>query len=165
VDDDSKSCPRCAEAVRAQAKVCRHCGHDFSTDESPSSAKKKSGFFKVAGWGCLGFIVLIIVLAAIGSNAPRTSSPMASEEPSSSVSQSSSSLSLKKITAEEYAQLHDGMSYSEAVSVIGDPGEEVSRTNMAGYVTVMYSWKNYDGSNANAMFQNDRLVSKAEFGL
>jgi hypothetical protein len=165
VDDDTKTCPRCAEAVRTQAKVCRYCGYDFSTPEAAAPGKKKSGFFKVAGWGCLGLIVLIVVLAAIGSNAPRTNSPTAAEEPSSTASQTSGSFSLKKITAEEYAQLHDGMSYSEAASIIGDPGEEVSRSNVAGYVTVAYSWKNYDGSNANVIFQNDRLVSKAEFGL
>ena len=72
---------------------------------------------------------------------------------------------MKRITAEEYARLYDGMSYSQAVAVIGEPGEETSRTDMAGYVTVAYSWKNYDGSNAIVMFQNDKLVSKAQFGL
>jgi hypothetical protein len=29
----------------------------------------------------------------------------------------------------------------------------------------MYAWQNADGSNMNAMFQNDRLISKAQFGL
>lgn len=29
----------------------------------------------------------------------------------------------------------------------------------------MYSWVNFDGSNANAMFQNGELVMKAQFGL
>lgn len=30
-----KACPRCAEPVRAQAKVCRYCGHEFETPDSP----------------------------------------------------------------------------------------------------------------------------------
>jgi TM2 domain-containing membrane protein YozV len=34
-----------------------------------------------------------------------------------------------------------------------------------GYTTIMYSWKNPDGSNMSAMFQNGELVSKAQFGL
>ena len=29
----------------------------------------------------------------------------------------------------------------------------------------MYMWQNSDGSNMNAMFQNDKLVNKAQFGL
>lgn len=49
--------------------------------------------------------------------------------------------------------------------MIGSPGEEAARSSLAGYTTVMYSWKNANGSNMNAMFQNDRLVTKAQFGL
>jgi hypothetical protein len=36
---------------------------------------------------------------------------------------------------------------------------------LAGIKTVMYSWQNPDGSNMNAMFQDDKLVSKAQFML
>jgi uncharacterized RDD family membrane protein YckC len=28
----SKTCPRCAESVKRQAKVCRFCGHNFDTE-------------------------------------------------------------------------------------------------------------------------------------
>lgn len=27
----AKRCPDCAEPVRAQARICRYCGHDFAT--------------------------------------------------------------------------------------------------------------------------------------
>lgn len=27
---DSKKCPRCAELVKADALVCKHCGNDFA---------------------------------------------------------------------------------------------------------------------------------------
>lgn len=30
---------------------------------------------------------------------------------------------------------------------------------------VMYQWVNSNGSNMNTMFQNDRLIQKAQFGL
>lgn len=69
------------------------------------------------------------------------------------------------ITSAEYQQLATGISYEEAVRIIGSPGEEVSRTDLAGTTTVMYMWKNTNGSNANAMFQNGKLVTKAQFGL
>jgi hypothetical protein len=57
------------------------------------------------------------------------------------------------------------MSYEEAVRIIGEPGTEISRSDLAGYTTVMYSWSNTGGANMNAMFQNGALVTKAQFGL
>ena len=33
VDADVRTCPRCAETVKAAAKVCLHCGHDFFRTE------------------------------------------------------------------------------------------------------------------------------------
>jgi uncharacterized membrane protein YhdT len=29
IEDETKKCPRCAEMVKAEAKVCRFCGHNF----------------------------------------------------------------------------------------------------------------------------------------
>jgi len=64
-----------------------------------------------------------------------------------------------------YETLFDGMSYTDVTRVIGSAGEEMSRSELGNIDTVMYSWKNRDGSNMNAMFQNDRLIQKAQFGL
>jgi hypothetical protein len=69
------------------------------------------------------------------------------------------------LTMAKYRQLETGMTYRQAVGIIGADGEELSHTDLANYTTVMYAWKNPDGSNMNAMFQNDRLVNKAQFGL
>lgn len=32
---ESKTCPQCAESVKAAAKVCRFCGHPFTTVQTP----------------------------------------------------------------------------------------------------------------------------------
>lgn len=69
------------------------------------------------------------------------------------------------VTKAEYDSLSTGMSYLEASRIIGVSGNEMSRNEIAGIVTVMYMWQNPDGSNMNAMFQNDGLVQKAQFGL
>ena len=76
------------------------------------------------------------------------------------------------VTLDEYNRLRSGMSYWETRAVIGDSGTEVSRNHMEGIAgvmesidTVMYLWANGDGSNMNAMFQNDKLIQKAQFGL
>ena len=62
-------------------------------------------------------------------------------------------------------QMSDGMSYGEVVNVLGAPGKELSRSSLMGTTTVMYSWEAPGFANMNAMFQNDRMISKAQFGL
>ncbi len=69
------------------------------------------------------------------------------------------------VSKADYDAIGTGMTYEQVQGMIGVPGEELSHSDLAGYTTVMYSWKNPNGSNMNAMFQNDRLVSKAQFGL
>jgi hypothetical protein len=41
----------------------------------------------------------------------------------------------------------------------------MSSSNVAGYQTVMYGWNAWTGAGMNAMFQNGKLVTKAQFGL
>ncbi len=69
------------------------------------------------------------------------------------------------VTLAEYEQIREGMTYEQVRGIIGAPGQELSRSDLAGYTTVMYSWSNPNGSNMNAMFQNGGLVNKAQFGL
>lgn len=70
------------------------------------------------------------------------------------------------VTMAGYNRLHDGMRYEDAVDVLGSPGEEVSSSRVGTTSTRMYSWSAARGiGNMNAMFQNGRLVSKAQFGL
>ena len=79
--------------------------------------------------------------------------------------QDTSPKSASGVTLAAYMQIQNGMTYEQVREIIGTAGEEISRSNIAGYSTVMYSWKNWNGSNMNAMFQNDQLVTKAQFGL
>jgi hypothetical protein len=76
------------------------------------------------------------------------------------------------VSMAKYSQIQNGMTYGEVVNIIGSQGQELSRNSMdsipgvmSSISTVMYSWQNPGGSNMNAMFQNDRLISKAQFGL
>ena len=70
----------------------------------------------------------------------------------------------------EYNQISNGHSYYQVREIIGAAGTEMSRSDLAGFTTVMYSWTNSNGSNMNAMFQGQadevpKLVTKAQFGL
>jgi hypothetical protein len=70
------------------------------------------------------------------------------------------------VTLDEYNRLQNSITYNEASSIIGEPGQEMSRVELPGTPsTIMYSWQNADGSNMNATFQDDKLVTKAQFGL
>ena len=69
------------------------------------------------------------------------------------------------VTKAMYLQIRDGMSYNQVVRIIGASGEEMSRNTIAGYTNVMYQWTNNDYSGMNAIFQNGRLFTKAQFGL
>jgi GYF domain 2/Domain of Unknown Function with PDB structure (DUF3862) len=69
------------------------------------------------------------------------------------------------VTRQKYDQIHEGMTYQQVRNIIGSSGEELSESDIAGMTTVMYSWTNSNASIMNAMFQNDRLISKSQFGL
>lgn len=70
-----------------------------------------------------------------------------------------------EITAAEFGQLRTGMTMAQAEAIIGSAGEVQSETDMGGYRTVMVAWKGDGMGNANAMFQNGKMISKAQFGL
>jgi hypothetical protein len=72
------------------------------------------------------------------------------------------------ITLAEYSRLSDGISYSAAAAIVGTQGVETSRVAIPetpSLLTIAYSWKNDDGSNAIVMFQGDKLISKSQVGL
>ena len=69
------------------------------------------------------------------------------------------------VTKSQFDQISEGMTYEQVAAIIGHRGNEISRVDIGGIDTVMYAWQNSNGSNMNAMFQNDRLESKAQFGL
>lgn len=70
-----------------------------------------------------------------------------------------------KYTMSQFVQMQDGISYEKAVKIMGDPGVKLSENNMAGFYTVVYMWQNEDGSNMNALFQNNQLKNKAQARL
>lgn len=69
------------------------------------------------------------------------------------------------ISRSQYGSLTMGTSYLVATVMIGSNGVEQSHNRIADIETVSYMWMNPDGSNAILIFQDDRLVSKAQAGL
>jgi len=128
--------------------------------------------------GSVLLLVIGVIVAATISGGPATTrkqpaaesteeraivpSRAAEPEPASTTAPARPSSGL---TYENYLRLKEGMTYAEVVEILGTTGEELSRSDIAGYTTVMYSWQKWTGANMNAMFQNGRLVTKAQFGL
>jgi hypothetical protein len=75
----------------------------------------------------------------------------------------------KGINKGEFDSIENGMTYEEVVKIIGVEGEVMSESGTAGeeFHTVMYTWDGEEGlgANANAMFQDGVMISKAQFGL
>ncbi|MFN4095548.1 MAG: Ltp family lipoprotein [Sphingomonas sp.] len=68
MEADEKKCPQCAETVKAEAKVCRFCGHSFENNASSSpggSPLPDKG--KAWGKGCLIALGILVALGIVGS--------------------------------------------------------------------------------------------------
>ncbi len=72
-----------------------------------------------------------------------------------------------RMSKAEFEALKPGMTYAEATEIIGGPGDLASESEVAGIHTVMYQYEGFGdvGANANVMFQDGKLVQKAQFGL
>jgi uncharacterized lipoprotein YehR (DUF1307 family) len=108
-------------------------------------------------------LVLSVSLAACDSTSTTSSSPSSLPGSPSKTSASNSSAG---VTMANFSQLKTGMTYAQVVKILGKDGEEMSSNEISGIKTVMYKWDgNGFGANMNAMFQNGKLMSKAQLGL
>ena len=73
------------------------------------------------------------------------------------------------ISKSEFDQIKSGMTQKEVTEIIGGPGETISESGNKGEpfhtVMIMYEGEGKTGANANFMFQDDKLINKAQFGL
>lgn len=73
------------------------------------------------------------------------------------------------ITISEFNKIEIGMTYDEVVSIIGEEGECFSSLDLglgSDYKTELFTWNGPDGiSTASVMFQDNKVISKSQFGL
>lgn len=118
--------------------------------------KPKSGMAKKVGIGCLVILAFIVLVGIFA--------PTQNNDPSSSAS-NQGAVSDTNISLAKYSSLKTGMTYEQAVAILGTEGVEMSSNELAGHRTVMYQWDAGFGANMNAMFQDGKLIQKAQFGL
>ncbi len=71
------------------------------------------------------------------------------------------------VTSAQFGKITTGMSYAEVVGIVGEQGKVMSESEIAGIKGAMYSWSGNGGigSSMTVMFQNDKVVTKAQLGL
>lgn len=150
-----------AQVIAADGKgwvKVRHDGQEYEGYQVDFEAKgwRKRPKGSALG-GCLTLFAILFgfggCTAMLISNVPDAQTQPAAQSP-------------KKpgLTLTAYNRVKAGMSYEEVVNILGQ-GTEISRVEVPGTpTTVMYQWQ--DGlKSANATFQNNKLMSKAQFGL
>lgn len=170
-------CKNCGKEIEQDSKFCRYCGKNITEDNfTPSDSalhtKKPSGtylFFRVL----LGFVKLFAILlilmfgcgVLLGPNddAPAESTPSAAYYSSSAPSKEND----PRMTLSEFSSIKTGMTYDEVCKIVGSYGFEMSRSEIAGYQTVIVGWDGIGqiGANANVTFQNGKVIAKAQAGL
>jgi hypothetical protein len=68
-------------------------------------------------------------------------------------------------TLTNFLRLRSGMSQGEVTAILGSPGTLLSANTLGDLRTALYSWTGDDGGTLHVMFQDNALVSQAQFGL
>lgn len=70
------------------------------------------------------------------------------------------------VTADQYEQVKEGMSYEDVVGIMGGEGQLISDTSMAGQSLQIYTWDGEMwGSNCTISFSNGVVDGKSQIGL
>jgi hypothetical protein len=110
----------------------------------------------------MGIGAVVFICSGTMNNIPKTTT---NNSTTSSPKAPPPGKDVAKLTMAKYQQIKEGMSYQEVVGILGFEGEELSRNTFGDLTTIMFVWKGDGFANMNATFQNDKLVSKAQFGL
>lgn len=125
--------------------------------------KKKGGKLK---WVIIAIIVIVVIAAVGGGNSKDSKKSSGKKSESTSSSNNNSAKESAGINEEKFDSIQNGMSYEEVKNIIGQDGENISESDVAGTKTVMYQWTASDGwGNATVTFQDDKVINKAQFGV
>ena len=186
----SSACPYCGCLVnndpafagrRVQCPGCRQLFQMpgiYAAPVGPPGTPRKG--FPVWAWVLCGGAVALALCCGVGQIVtPRDDQDVAPideavehvDEPAQAVDDPDEPVEAKRsgrATMADYQRIRNGMSRAEVEDILG-PGEEMSsNVVMAGteyeVQTVMCSWSGF-GWSVNVTLQNDKVMSKAQFGL
>lgn len=108
--------------------------------------------------------VLALALAGCGSSGSSNSAGSSSAA-SSATQTASSAQDSGTIDAKKFKQIKEGMTYKQVVKLIGSEGEEQSTSSYGGITASTYAWESDNWGTAVVMFENKKVVSKAQYGV
>jgi hypothetical protein len=150
-----------------------------TTSYPPQQPKdKKKTALIIAGVIIVILIIVIVVMAVSHKNStePKTNNTIEETTPVVETTEPTTTpqsttpppapVNPPKISLAEYEQIQKGMTYEQAVSIIGGPGEVMTEADTEGLHIIYYKW-NGEGLGAQGIltFHNDILVSKVQSGL
>ncbi len=94
-----------------------------------------------------------------GTASSATASVSAAQQADSSATESGT------IDAKKFKQIKEGMTYKQVVKLIGSKGEEQSTSSYGGITASTYVWQSDGWGSAVIMFENKKVVSKAQYGV
>lgn len=80
MNQPQKKCPECAEMILKDARVCKHCGYRYSTEELAKQQKEDEEAAQAMGLGCLAILVIGGLIWAVStcSESPEDKEPLVS---------------------------------------------------------------------------------------
>lgn len=156
-------------AAEADAALARKAVPITASVAGVEKEKRGCGFYALVAVGIL--IGLAVLGSILGPPKPNSAlAPNVAPVPDQNKDYPASDVVVANdpgISALEFAQLRNGMTYDEAQAVVGSSGELVTDSEIAGIRTFAVKWDGERGfgANANVMFQNGKLVMKAQAGL
>ena len=117
-------------------------------------------------------VITSLLFSGCAQNAPNGNSDIMNKvaarspqaTPNAVVPVPESSGDLSGVTLANFNKLRNGMTLAEIKKTIGSEGKAISESETPGYKTAMYQWKS-GAANISCMFQNDKMISKTQFGL
>lgn len=100
-----------------------------------------------------------------GTSASSGSAPSSGASTSAAQQDSASSVASGTIDAKKFKQIKEGMTYKQVVKIIGSEGEQQSTSSYGGITASSYQWTSDDWGTAVVMFENKKVVSKAQYGV
>lgn len=117
-------------------------------------------------WIVLAIIIIVVAGAVFGGgDSDDSDEKTTSQEESTSNTTSDSTKSKAGIDENKFNQIQSGMTYDEVKNIIGEDGQNISESEIAGIKTIMYQWEDDSWGIAIVTFQNDQVTNKSQSGI
>lgn len=144
-------CKTCGADVAKSAITCPHCG-------------AKLGLSVREQYAIISITIVIVITLLLSVILISGGSSGNSIQHTNSVATTNSEILIDYNT---FSKIRNGMSYYQVKKLIGAEGTLMSSVGEGEYNTYIMSWDGYGSIGANAVvtFQNNEVISKAQYGL